>query len=171
VRSLAALILLAACSPSGPDARETASAFWAAVSSGDIDSARPFASRSSAASLDDWDRETRIREAVLGEVLSNEDHAMVETSLVTRRGEGEWSIALQTHLVREQGEWRVDVRRTREAVTQAQIAAGIEQVERAVATGVQEFGKALEEGVRELERSMREALEDLEQPAPDPGGG
>ena len=166
---LAVTILLAACSPSGPDARETSRAFWAAVASGDLDSARALASRTSASDLDDWDRETRIRDAVLGEALTNESQAVVETSLVTERGEGELSLVLQTHLVREQGAWRVDVRHTRDELTQAQIAAGIEQVERAVAIGVQQFGKALEEGVREFERAMREALEELEQPVPDSG--
>ena len=104
----------------------------------------------------------RIDEVLLGEALKGETRAIVRTSLATLTGTSPIHTTFDTHLVREAGEWRVDVEATEREWTTAAFATSMQQIGEALGEGVQEFSEALEEGAAEIQRAIREALEELE---------
>ncbi len=158
------LVWLGGCGylPGGSGPGEIAAEFWDAMRAGELDRARALSSRTSDDLLGRWQGRFSIEEIDLGETFQNERSAIVETSLVTMRGEFELRASFQTHLVREEREWRVDVDRTRQEFAKAAIASAAARVRGAIAEGMVELGEALEEGLRELEESLREALADPE---------
>jgi hypothetical protein len=141
--------------------RGVATRFWEALEAGDLDGARRLASPTSADALDEWFTRQPLAEPVLGETLRNDRAAVVETALVVGRGEAPLHARFPTHLVRQDGAWRVDVDRTRRELAEALLAAGARRVQEAVAEGLNELGEALEQGTQELGDSLREALEEL----------
>ena len=158
------LVWLGGCGylPWSPGPDRVAAEFWDAVRVGELDRARTLSSRTSDDLLGQWQGRFSIEEIELGEALRNERSAIVNTSLVTMRGEFELRMSFQTHLVREERQWRVDVDRTRQDFAKAAIASAAARVRSAISEGMYELGEALEKGLRELEESLREALEDPE---------
>lgn len=141
---------------------DVAGRFWEAIESGDLEDARREASRISADALDAWFSDQSLGEATLGETLRNDTLAVVETSLSVGEGETPLQATFPTHLVREEGAWRIDVDRTRRELAQALFAAGALRVQEAINEGLDELGRALEQGARELDDALHEALEELQ---------
>lgn len=166
--AIGAALLLAACGAPDGDPEAVVAAFWAAISERDLERARAHASRVSAASVDEWGEGYEIRSVSLGQTLRNQSAAVVETSLTTGDDDGDDAFELhprfQTHLVLEDGAWRVDVTRTREDLDRAIIATAAARVRSALAEGAHEIGEALREGMDQLERALR----GLESGAPAP---
>ena len=104
-----------------------------------------------------------IRDVLLGETLKNESTAIVRTSMTVTSEAGEILITLNTHLVREQGGWQVDVRETKAEMARAVWAGGMRQLGEALGESLHEFKVALERGVDQMREALREALEEIQQ--------
>lgn len=130
------------------------------MQTGELDRARELSSRTSDEFLGRWQGSFSIEKIALGETRRNDRSASVDTSLLTTRGDFELHTSFETHLVREDRQWRVDVGRTRQEFAKAAIAAAAARVRGAISEGMFELGEALEKGLRELEESLREALEE-----------
>ncbi len=162
IASAAFLLLASACGVPAPSPEQVAERFWEALRAGDVAAAKRYASASSAMHVDDLREARQIEEVLLGEVLLGEDSAIVQTSLATSLEDGRTHTTFDTHLVRENQEWRVDVEATERELTTAIFADSLQQIGEAVGQGVQEFSEALEEGAAEMRRAILEALEELE---------
>ncbi len=160
---LSVLLLAAGCGwlPERSDPTEVATQFWDAVQDEDLDLAMEHASLLSA-DLRDWAEDYEIVEFTLGEVLKNENAATVETTVLTKLGDFEMRPRFQTHLVREDDGWKVDVDETQRKLAKGVVAAVATRVQGALAEGARELGTALEKGLRQLEEAMRDALEDMD---------
>jgi hypothetical protein len=99
---------------------------------------------------------------LVGESLSNEESAMVATTLVMLQEGRELDATFHTHLVREDGHWRVDLAASRAELRKGVFVAGMREIGEAVGEGVEEIGEAIREGAREMEEALREALESLD---------
>ena len=160
----AALLLpVAGCERFDDAPRETARAFWADLEAGDVAGARARSDAASDAVLEELAEELPLRDLELGEILRNEQTALVETRAVARDTE----LVFHTHLQRRDGRWRVNVRETRRELRRTAVAAAFEQAQEALSESadmlVEEFEKraleaseALREAFEELERSLRE---------------
>lgn len=161
----AASLLTAACGAGAPGPKQVAQEFWEALRAGDTAAATSLASEPTAPRVEALAGRD-IDEVLLGEVLEGEASAIVRTSLTTAATEpDDWPTRLtfDTHLIREDDEWRVDVAATERDFGAAIFAGTIEMLGEAVGEGVRDFSEALEQGAAEISRAIREALEDLEQ--------
>jgi hypothetical protein len=158
----AGVLLALACGVPGASPQQVTERFWEALREGDVEAARGYASAASAARLDEMGRARQIEAVLLGEVLTGENSAIVRTSLTTSLDDHPIQTSFDTHLVREAGEWRVDVAATERELTSAIFASSLKQIGEAVGQGVQDFSEALEESTEEVKQAIREALEELE---------
>ncbi len=162
-RWLPLVLLAGGCGwlPERSDPAEVATQFWDAVQDEDLDLAMEHASLMSS-DLRDWAEDYEILEFTLGETLRNKKSAAVDTSVLTKLGDFEMRPRFQTHLVREENLWKVDVDETQRDLAKGVVAAVAGRVRGALAEGARELGSALEEGLRQLEEGMQDALEDMD---------
>ena len=160
------LLLAAGCGLQDDPPDEVTRRFWSAIESGDREGARELASSESVRlvepTLEELSTEGAIESVLVGESLSNEESAMVATTLVMLQEGRELDATVQTHLVREDGHWRVDLAASRAELRKGVFVAGMREIGEAVGEGVEEIGEAIREGAREMEEALREALESLD---------
>ena len=82
--------------------------------------------------------------------------------LVTVEGGDERDVTFHTHLVREDGRWKVDLAASRAELRKGLFVAGMREIGEAVGEGVKEIGDAIREGALEMEEALREALEGID---------
>jgi len=160
---LAGAGLLGCSGALAPAPHDVAGRFWEAVRTGDRETALSLASAASALEVDQLTAKRKIAEVLLGETLQSETSAIVRTSLQTETDGEPLRASFDTHLVREGGQWKVDVDATERELTSALFAASMREIGEALGEGAQEFSKALEQGVEEMKEALREALEEMEQ--------
>ncbi len=159
LQAVAILALLTGCSV---PANEIAGRFWTAVQTGDLQTAIHFRSASSADLVAETAQALVIDEVLIGETLQNNRLAIVRTSLRTSTDGDLLRISFDTHLVQEEGVWRVDLGETHAEMTGAVVAANVRQVGEAIDEGLKELGEALERGADDLKAAIREALRELD---------
>ncbi len=160
LRAVAILALVTGCSV---PANEIAERFWTAVQAGDLQTARQFTSASSVGLVAETVKALVIDEVLIGETLRNDRLAIVRTSIWTSTDVDALRISFDTHLVREEGVWRVDLGETHAEVTGAVFAANVRQVGEAMDEGMKELSEALERGAADLKAAIRGALRDLDE--------
>lgn len=152
---LGAAGLVTACA--GADGPETiADRFWAAVQDGDVETARAYAieSESSALELED---ESAVESYEIGEVLSEDGKALVETR-VTTAGEWRLDITFETVLIEDAGEWKVHVEQTGSRMVRAVIGASTKELVRGIADTLRGAMGEVMEGVAEGMKDLGDAL-------------
>jgi len=154
--------LALACGSSAPSPQQVTRDFWEAVRTGDSEAAQALATPGSARRIDGLAQGRPIEEVLLGDTLEGEDAAIVHTSLVTSVNDSPIHTAFDTHLVREDGHWRVDVPATERALTAAIFASTVDLLGNAVGQGMREFSQAVDDGLAEISQAIREALEELD---------
>jgi hypothetical protein len=162
--TLACLAALAACSePQSPE--EVALEFWTAAVARDFHTAARYAGDGDVA--DSLGSFAPQRSPAIGEALTSEDRALVETVFLV--GEESAPLSFRTHLQRAGATWRVDLAATREELLRALVALP--------AARAQESLDALERGAnpaaaQEAAGELRRAADDLEDAVavPEPGG-
>ncbi len=125
-----------------------AQGFWDALNARDVQAARSFATRESGASIHIKDAEgpdAKKCAVSFGNVKIEGDKAVIETSLQTQ---GEPAIPMQTILVQEDGQWKIDASQTMMSVFGGMMGEMVKGL-----------GKALEEGLKEMGKSMVEGLQ------------
>ena len=141
------------------DPGDVARAYWEALAAGDLEAARGYASEATREHVAKTDDGASIDEVVLGEVLRGEETAIVRTSITTRRDGQELEVPFQTHLVRDDGKWRIDADATHQELLSATLTSGLRELGEVWGEGVRELGEALERGAAELGEAIREALD------------
>ncbi len=159
VASLALLFAVSCGTSDSPE--DVARGFWETMRVGDREQAATFVTDSSLRLLDDGMLPDRIEKILFGEVLRNESAAVVRTSMLTRTDDIDLNIVFHTHLVLQQGDWRVDLVATQQEVSRSTFAAGMKFFGEAVGRGIEEFGQVLEQGAAEVSDAIRDAIDEL----------
>lgn len=148
--------LFACGGPSQPPG-EVAEAFWEAVLTADSERARALATEASAAELGEEDITGWDITVTFGESAVEEAGATVATQLLDPAGKAS-PVDIDTHLVLEGDEWRVDASRTM-AAARARVAGGFAAEMRELGELLQ---RELETGMAALSEEMPEIREQLE---------
>jgi hypothetical protein len=150
----------------GSSPGEVAEDFWRAVAEGELDEARRLVIEDDARGMRRLAAEG-IRSVEVGEVLTEDDAARVETRLERERG----TLSFPTHLHRFDQGWRVDARASGQAYRRAVVEASLAELSGAFSEGAGAIGEAVEQGLREASEALRSALDELEgerPPSPQP---
>lgn len=117
---LALLVTLVACEEAvSPE--ETALDFWAEAAQRDYRSAAPYSNANGEADVESFlGSFSPDRSPAIGEALTSEDRALVETVFLI--GEPPEPLSFNTHLLRVGSGWRVDLAATREELLRARVA-------------------------------------------------
>ncbi|MCF6147815.1 MAG: hypothetical protein E3K37_04060 [Candidatus Kuenenia sp.] len=128
--------------------RNIAAGFWDALLEHDLDAAKTFATRASSANLKLNDSiDDSNNQATFGDIIINEDKAITETILNTRKDGSQISIPLQTILITEDNQWKVDADQTMMSVFGGAMGELMKDVGEAMKNGMGDMGKALTEGM------------------------
>lgn len=132
------IALLPSCG--GGSAIDVAEKFWDALNDGDLEKARKYCTEESAASLtmnnNGGDAGVDVK---FGATTVEGERTIIETQMVASMGDVKQDVALKTILVREDGEWRVDVMNTMMSM----------------------FGGAMQEMMDGLTETMTDAMENM----------
>jgi hypothetical protein len=152
---------LGACAAPTDGPEVVARAFWEAIDTGDFEAARVASTEPTQRRLELLYGDRRFSAFQLGETLSNEDAAQVETTLVLERNERN-PIRFDTHLVQREGAWRVHAEETASELRRAAFAAAVDDVQDSLREGQRVMSEALEEGAHQAAEALREAIEELD---------
>jgi len=155
-----------ACQPPPDPPEAVTERFWTAIRTGDLETARDLATAASVDAVDTIEPDRPIERVLIGETLRDETTAVVRTSVVTHRDEGEVRSSFDTHLAWNGESWRVEVEATRRDWTAATFSASMRLLGQALGTSLAELSEAFEEGAAELMQSINEALEESETQRP-----
>lgn len=134
-------------------ARNIAAGFWDALLENDLDAAKTFATMASGNNLTiNKDIDDSSNHVTFGNIVADNEKAIIETMLNTQKDGSQISIPLQTILVKEKNQWKVDADLTMMSVFGGAMGELIEGVGEAVKNSGEGMGKALAEGMaKELE--------------------
>lgn len=134
-------------------ARNIAAGFWDALLENDLDTAKTFATMASGDNLTiNKDIDDSNNHVTFGNIVADNDKAIIETMLNTQKDGSQISIPLQTILVKEKNQWKVDADLTMMSVFGGAMGELIEGIGEAVKNSGEGMGKALAEGMaKELE--------------------
>jgi antirestriction protein len=133
--------------------------FWAAIQSENWEVAIELSTAPNARRIERLFGSRKIGAVSIGQVLTNESSALVETSIVDPDGR---PLSFNTHLTRYEDSWKVDLHETASELRRASFAAVLEDVGEALQEGGLALSEALEQGAQEASEALREAMEELE---------
>ncbi len=153
---LSVIVLFSLGCSSGKDESVTvAKNFWKAMEDRDIEKARSYATKATASSLNinesDEDQDVEI---IFGEVTKEDGKTLVVTTMRTTQDEKTIDIPMKTVLVKEEGEWRVDVDQTMMSLFGGAMGAMMETMKE----GFEDMGKAMAE---EMQAGFEEMSKEL----------
>ncbi|NIM19873.1 MAG: hypothetical protein GTO51_06470 [Candidatus Latescibacteria bacterium] len=164
MKKIASVILLAfliplifSCSSGEDESLAVAKAFWQALEDQDIEKARSYATKETAASLKPNDNEEdKDVDIVFGEVTFEDGKSIVETTMRASDDETSMDIPLKTVLVKEEGEWKVDVNLTMMSMFGGAMGAMMD----AMKEGFEEMGKAMADEMKSSFEGMSNSNDD-----------
>lgn len=153
--NVVACTLLVGCS-GGEAARvkQVAQAFWDASKANDIALAKTFVSESSMFQMQEAKDDAPPGDVELGEVEVDGHVASVETVVSNLDDETPVDMEFETMLVRENGEWKVDMDRTTGSMMQGAFAAMAKAMGTAMTGMAEGMADAFKEGFREMADSL-----------------
>jgi hypothetical protein len=155
---LPVLIMLFAaggCGFGGPES--TAKSFWKAMIDGDQDRARKLATRQSAGTLELEPAERGEERSVkFGKAVETDGQVSVPTTLVTRSSGKEEAIELNTILVREDGDWKVDWHQTMGSM----LGGIMGEMMKGMGDAMEEMGREMERSFKEMGKAFEEAMKE-----------
>jgi hypothetical protein len=164
--SLAGLSLLTGCWLWGDSPRDIAEHFWDANQDGDMELASAYVSSESSATVKRPDDGGMPMESYsLGAEEIDGDRATVETAMTANMGSQQLDVDFQTHLVREDGEWKVDLDRTTSDIMRAALGVTMEEMGEMVGEAMKGAMEGLAEGLQEGMDAMGEAISEAAEEA------
>ncbi len=166
-KSLTALVtvgLFAACG-GGNGPAVVAEAFWEASRTGDYELAQSYVAEGGNASIsEEAAQNQQIREFTLGESHVEGDSAAVETSLSGDFGENPVDVEFNTVMVRQEGEWKVDLDGTANEMMKAILGVSMNDFAEQMGEAMGEAMKGMAEGMAEgMKEGMKAAADSMEQ--------
>src|SRR3989304_5209018 len=130
-----------------------AKGFWDAMNAKDIQAARSFVTKESADKLQIKDKDTTASCKVdFGDIKIEDNKTTIDTTMQTNDGTTEFQVQMQTILLKEEGQWKVDAEQTMMSMFGG-----------AMGEMMKGLGKALEEGFKKgfegMGKSMAEGMQ------------
>ena len=146
----AAALLATACGAAdGPGA--VAQAFWTASKEGDIDRAKTYVAEGGKATMSNPENKS-LREFSLGEVTVDGARATVETTVTAEETE----LAFETVLIRQEGDWKVDLDATTDEMMKSLFGTTMGEFTKKMGEAM---GEALGESMKAVTKGMAEGLQ------------
>ncbi len=170
------LFLTSACVDKTDSPRQVAEQYWDALSNGDFSTARKLVSESTRQNLDDYLALAPNQKTSLGKIKLGDELTTVATTIYPDNAEPEINYELETVLILENGQWKIDAARTQAPIT---ISANEEELEKlaeqlsesmkenidtmddAVTEGLQMLNETLEDGSKEMGESLLKLMNEL----------
>lgn len=131
--------------------KTVADQFWDATKSGDPEEIKPFVTQASLQHELMKEKSNRTTgDYTLGEVAINGARATIPTNLK----DGQMNIELQTVLVKERGDWKVDVEQTMMTMfggTMGEMMKGLENLGKQLGQGLKSMGEGFKKGLTQPE--------------------
>ncbi|MGR9071581.1 MAG: hypothetical protein ACU833_00800 [Gammaproteobacteria bacterium] len=164
--ALAGLIFLCLTIPSclhvkTPD--QVALAFWEALLTDDIQTARKYATEESGTLIELPDPAWKNASPQIGEIRIKDREASVETVILPKSGPGNDSYTLMTYLVQENDAWKVDYKRTRYSLPGSIFEGLFKSLQNIGETFSREIEKEMPQIEKELESFGEQLREQLDQ--------
>lgn len=159
---LTAVLFVTGCA-GGDDPRAVADAFWTASKDGDVELAKTYIAEGGNASIQDPNESgSSVGDFSLGESAIDGDRATVETT-VSSAGAQEMELSFQTVLVRQQGDWKVDLDQTTGEMMKSLFGGSMgdfaEKMGEAMGEALGEGMKAMSEGLAEGLKAAADSME------------
>ncbi|GJQ49715.1 MAG: hypothetical protein HKUEN01_21010 [Candidatus Kuenenia stuttgartiensis] len=151
--------------------RNIAAGFWDALLENNLDTAKTFATMASGKNLTiNKNIDDSSNHVTFGDIVADNDKATIETMLNTQKDGSQISIPLQTILVKEKNQWKVDADLTMMSVFGGAMGEVIEGIGEAVKNSGEGMGRSLAEGMSKELEDMANGKENMGQqgatPAP-----
>lgn len=138
-----------------------ANGFWDAMNAKDIQTAMSYVTKESGDKLQIKDTDdTAKRKVTFGEVKTEDNKASIETTMQTHPETSESETRLQTILVKEDGQWRVDVGQTIASIPEGGMGEIMQSIGKAMET---EPVIDSEDGEKALAAGMQKGLQEMQQ--------
>ncbi len=157
---LGLLALVLGCGVLGESPEEVSRQLWAALQLQDSEAAGALCTTPDVERLEAFVRDRPVEAVTLGQALTNESEALLETTIVHSQGK---SLSFNTHLRRVDGSWKVIPDATLKEMRRAAMEASMDELDDALREGLQIVGETLEKGAREAADALRQAMEQLHQ--------
>ena len=143
------------CGSEKDESLAVAKDFWKAMKDRDVEKAKTYATAGSADALtineDEKDQDVEIS---FGDIEVKDGKSKIETNMRSIGGDMEMDIPMQTVLVKESGEWKVDVNLTMMSLFGGAMGAMMETMKE----GMEEMGNAMAEEMKSSMDEMGKAL-------------
>ena len=151
-----------------------AKGFWDAMNAKDIQSVRLYVTKESADKLQIKDKDdTANCKVTFGNIKIEDDKTIIDTNMQANDGTTEFNVQMQTILVKEEGQWKVDADQTMMSMfggAMGEMMKGLGQsLEEGFKKGFEEMGKSMAGGMQKgLEVMTQTSATSEAKPAPTP---
>ncbi len=138
-----------------------AKGFWDAMNAKDIQAARSFVTKGSADKLQIKDKDTTAScKVTFGNIKIEDNKTTIDTTMQTNDGTTEFQVQMQTILVKEEGQWKVDAEQTMMSMFGGAMGEMMKGLGKALEEG---FKKGFEEMGKSMAGGMQKGLEVMTQ--------
>ena len=150
---LTTLVLTGCFRPESP--QDVAREFWEAVVTNNVDDAIEYSTLVDAKSYDAFNNKWDGYQPVMGKIIIDGNHAEVETELSRINDTGKNRQALNTYLVKQDGQWKVDYVRTAESINGGALGQFLGQLDK--------LGKKLSDTLKDSSDKFSVEMQRLEE--------
>src|SRR3989304_5426507 len=155
------------------DQLAVAKGFWDAMNAKDIQVIRLYVTKESADTLQIKEKDTPGNcEVTFGNIKIEDDKTIIDTTMQTNEGTTEFQVQMQTILVKEDGQWKVDADQTMMSMfggAMGEMMNGLgKALEEGFKKGFEEMGKSMAEGMQKGVEVMTQDSEARPDATPSP---
>jgi hypothetical protein len=138
----------------GPES--VAENFWAAIMAGDKEEARKYAAKDSVAELELEPKQPgEERDIEFGKAVESNNQVSIPTTMITTTNGQEQRVPLNTVLVKQDGDWKVDWNQTMASMLGGMMGEMMKGMSEAMEGMAEEMGKSFEEMGKSYEEAMK----------------
>jgi len=152
--SIMSCAVVCACGSDTDQVRQVAEAFWEASKAGDMELAQTYVSESSTFKPNQSDNDSPPGDVRLGRIELDGDEATVETTVSGLNEETPFDVEFETAMVRENGQWKVNMDKTAGSMMQGAFAAMAQAMGSAMSGLAEGMAGALQEGFENMGDSL-----------------
>lgn len=162
---LALVLLLSACLERADTPKQVAQKYWHALQKGDHATVRQYASKASQENLNNYLALPPDQKTIVHEVTIDTEHAAVNTTINPNAIAPDNKHTIETILVLEDGQWKVDASRTQlpppESQTELELEELADQLSESMKENIESMDGALSEGMEMLNNALRDGSKDM----------
>ena len=154
------LLLLSACVEKTDSPKQVAEKYWNALKDGDQATARQLVSKDTQHNLDTYLALQSSQKTPLGKISLGTEQATVTTIITPNNAEPDTQHELETILILEDGQWKIDAARTQAPTPIATNDEELDKLAKQLSESMQENIDTMDDAVTEGMQMLNETLED-----------